>query len=176
MCHCHQPEFSPEFWQADQPVKHSLSPLWSILTRTQGRQATTNCKMSSRDQKTSGRVFRADYQSFRTSAYVLLWVTGLSWPWSCPNPPVRSVAADKAGVKWDESHWLRLGTWSWEVPYVGTSWWQGKETKHTHKCLSCHCMKSVEMLVKGLGGETFFLSMTVWQEAVARWGWVYSAM
>lgn len=31
----------------------------------------------------------------------------------------RAVAADKVGVKEakrDESHWLRLGTWSWEFP------------------------------------------------------------
>lgn len=41
-------------------VKPTLSPLWSSLTRSHGCQAMTSCKMSSREQKSLGRVFSAD--------------------------------------------------------------------------------------------------------------------
>lgn len=48
-----------------------MAALRSNLTRTQGCQSMTSCKMCSREQKVLRTIFNTDLQSFRTSAHVV---------------------------------------------------------------------------------------------------------
>lgn len=137
-----------------------MAPFRSSLTRSQGCQSMTSCKMCSREQKGLGAVFSTDLQSFSTFAHMIriVWTVMTLILSKCTT--VGSIAAavrvtlDGVGeARWDESHWLRLETWSWHLHTLEPA--DAREKKqNTHICFfHAHFSWSNVVEVRDLGDK-----------------------